>query len=109
MPIGVMSPKRRRPPPPSCGPFLPNCRTRFGSRCTKRLDLTNLARDTTSLPHAPTPRRANLEMTRFSSLPSVGIAAIQPPHAQVLADMLTSEEVSLSVLTSRPQGGGLKC
>jgi enediyne biosynthesis protein CalE5 len=40
---------------PSCGPFLPKCRTRFGSRCTKRLDLTNLARDTPSLPHASTP------------------------------------------------------
>ena len=33
----------------------PKCRTRFGSRCTKRLGRTDLARDTTSLPYALTP------------------------------------------------------
>jgi hypothetical protein len=36
-------------------PFLLKCRTRFGSRCTKRLGRTDLARDTTSRPYALTP------------------------------------------------------
>jgi hypothetical protein len=39
---------------PGCGPFLTKCRTRFVSRYRKQLGRTDLARDTTSRPHALT-------------------------------------------------------